>query len=492
MPDQFLHGVEVLEVTDGKRPIRSAKSSVIGLVGTALAGPYAPSTRASNSISGVTYTFTNGWNGVTAIAPGQNSGLNEDGNDYQIRILQGAQTNATTVARAAKIITITLKVNETAAGVAAAVNAATATVLIRAVADSPTMAQAAPSGNLQLIGGNSGSSSPDLLAFPFDVPVLVTASSPEIALLPADSYLAKSLAAIFKQAGAVVAVVRTETIYSGTIGGSNLASTGVFALKKSRSLLGLTPRILLCENSSDVAIIGSLKSVAASLRAVIIAGLSVSSIASAVAATAWSAANGNERVYSLWPSVNGGEDAAPYAAGAQARSDNERGFWWSLSNQEIFGINSLDAPVDWELGNQSSLANILNEGNVATFIREGGFRLWGNRTGSIDQKWAFLCVRRTADIINDSILRAHLWAVDRNITKTYLEEVTESVNGYLRNLENQDAILGGKCWPDPELNSAANITQGKVFFNFDFTPPYPAEHVTFRSQLVNDYISELV
>jgi len=39
--------------------------------------------------------------------------------------------------------------------------------------------------------------------------------------------------------------------------------------------------------------------------------------------------------------------------------------------------------------------------------------------------------------------------------------------------------------------SAANIQLGKVFFNFDFTPVYPAEHVTFRSHLVNDYIEEV-
>ncbi|WP_408939017.1 phage tail sheath C-terminal domain-containing protein [Haematospirillum jordaniae] len=52
------------------------------------------------------------------------------------------------------------------------------------------------------------------------------------------------------------------------------------------------------------------------------------------------------------------------------------------------------------------------------------------------------------------------------------------------------AVLGGRCWADPDLNTPANITQGKIYFNFDFTPPYPAEHITFRSHLVNDYIKE--
>jgi len=38
----------------------------------------------------------------------------------------------------------------------------------------------------------------------------------------------------------------------------------------------------------------------------------------------------------------------------------------------------------------------------------------------------------------------------------------------------------------------ANIADGKVFFDVEFTPPFPAEHITFRSKLVNDYIEEIL
>jgi phage tail sheath protein FI len=31
-----------------------------------------------------------------------------------------------------------------------------------------------------------------------------------------------------------------------------------------------------------------------------------------------------------------------------------------------------------------------------------------------------------------------------------------------------------------------------VFFDFDFTPPFPAERVTFRSHLVNSYVTDLL
>ena len=35
MPEQFLHGVEVVEIDSGPRPIRTVRSSVVGLIGTA-------------------------------------------------------------------------------------------------------------------------------------------------------------------------------------------------------------------------------------------------------------------------------------------------------------------------------------------------------------------------------------------------------------------------------------------------------------------------
>ena len=35
MAEQFLHGVEVIEIDSGPRPIRTVRSSVIGIIGTA-------------------------------------------------------------------------------------------------------------------------------------------------------------------------------------------------------------------------------------------------------------------------------------------------------------------------------------------------------------------------------------------------------------------------------------------------------------------------
>lgn len=244
------------------------------------------------------------------------------------------------------------------------------------------------------------------------------------------------------------------------------------------------------------AVVAELIGIAERLRAVIFADCPNTNDEDAIA---YAGDFGSKRVMAIDPKVikvdadgnNQTEWTSACAAGLQAKSDNDRGFWWSLSNQNINGIIGTSRPIDFTLGDSSSRANLLNEQKVSTVIRQDGFRFWGNRTLSSDPKWAFLCVVRTADIINDSLMAAHLWAVDRGITKQYVTDVVEGVNAYLRHLVNIGAILGGECWADPDLNTPDQIAQGKIYFDFSFTPVYPAEHIVFRSHLVDDFISEI-
>jgi phage tail sheath protein FI len=180
------------------------------------------------------------------------------------------------------------------------------------------------------------------------------------------------------------------------------------------------------------------------------------------------------------------------AAGVIVKSDQDRGFWYSPSNREIKGITGTARAIDFAMGDSNARANLLNEQDITTVIHQSGYRLWGNHTCSSDAKWQFISVRRTADMINDSLLRAHLWAVDRNITSSYVESVVSGINAYLRHLKSIGAILGGNCWADPELNSKDQIQLGRVTFSFDFTPPYPAESIVFRSQMVDNYLEEII
>jgi Bacteriophage tail sheath protein len=343
-------------------------------------------------------------------------------------------------------------------------------------------------------------------AFPLDTPVLIAGSPLEAADLGADGTLLDAVNAVLDQIGAMVVVVRvaegaddaeTQTNVIGGVDGATGDYTGLQALIAAQSVIHVEPRIVIAPGFSHVqAVATDMIIVADRLKGVAILDGGNTTDADALAYAILFAATRRAYVVDPWTkiwdttnSVAVLEPASARVAGMIARSDNERGFWWSPSNQAMAGIVGTGRPVDFKLGDPNSRANLLNEGKVATIINQDGYRLWGNRTTSTDAKWAFLNVVRTADIINDSLQRAHLWAVDRNISKNYFVDVAGSVNNYLRHLKKIGAILGGECWADPELNTPAELQAGRTYFDFDFTPPAPAEHITFRSHLVNDYFT---
>lgn len=344
----------------------------------------------------------------------------------------------------------------------------------------------------------------DSTAFPLNVPVLIAGNRTEAAKLGVSGTLPDAIDGIFDQIGAMVVVVRVEhsddnaqmlANVQGGISTTTGARTGVQAFLDAGSKLGLTPRILIAPQfSNEVGIVQELMGIAERLKAVIIAEAPSTTDTAAIA---YQKNFGSARVYVIDPRVmvlaNGVEvakPASPRVAGLMARIDKTYGWHYSPSNHEIYGVTGTERPIDFEL-NGECRANYLNENKIATIINQNGFRLWGNLTCSNDPKWQFLSVRRTADMLNESLLYAHNWAVDRGISKTFVDDIVMSVNGFLRSLVAQGRILGGKCWAAPELNSENEIANGHITFSFDFTPVYPSQHITFNSHLVNDYISEI-
>lgn len=332
----------------------------------------------------------------------------------------------------------------------------------------------------------------DKKLFPLNEPILVTGGG-KITNLGIAGTLPSAINSIFDQIGAVLVIVRVSDEETEDQTTKDNIIAGLTAFVASESTIHVTPRILIApEFTSDVDILTAMIPIAERLKSIIIAdGPNTDDTQAITYASEFS----SNRIYVVDPWVKVNDKIlppSPFVAGIIAKSDNERGFWYSPSNQEILGITGLARPIDFSFGDANCSANLLNENNVATIIHQDGYRLWGNRTTSSDTKWAFLSVRRTVDLINDSILRAHLWAVDRNITRTYLEDVSESVNAYLASLKAQGAILGGFCHAPKDMNTSANIQDGKVCFDLEFTPPYPAESITFRSYLTNSYINEVI
>lgn len=348
--------------------------------------------------------------------------------------------------------------------------------------------------------------------FPLNTPILINGSYTEARRLGTLGTLPTALDGILAQTGAMVVVVRiaegvasgegneaitaAEATINNVIGSvsGNGEYNGVYSFLAAKSMLGVTPRILCAPGFSTAEVVTELNIIAGRLRAIVVADCPANetnaNLISFVNACA------SARVYAVYPEVintkNTTVPASPYVAGVIAKTDNDEGFWVSPSNKAINGIIGLSKPIDFTLGDSSCRANYLNEQKIATIINQNGYKLWGNRTTAGEGAYQFLCVRRTADIISDSILQSHLWAVDRNIVKNYLTDVTENVNAFLATLKSQGAILAGKCVANKELNTAQNILEGKVYFDFEFTPAYPAEQVTFRAYLNNENIETVL
>lgn len=335
----------------------------------------------------------------------------------------------------------------------------------------------------------------DAETFPLDTPILVNSES-FIAKAGTSGTLKHALEDIYRQSGALVVVVRveqgadeTETIgkFIGEINNETNTFTGLKALLFAESLLGVRPRLVVAPEYSHLVGIGSeMEAVAKKLNAIAIIDGSEAGYSDVIA----ECKNFDEVLF-----VNGGiklidssgqtvtRKASATIAGHIVRVDNEEGYWHSPSNRKIYGIVGTSEPIDHAIGSTTSKANLYNSENVACIInQDGGFYFWGNRLAN----GTMLPHQRIRYLIGDSILVAHQSAVDRNVTKNYVQSVKNGVNKLLRRLKAREVIVGGECWLDKELNQSA-IGTAQVYWDYDLGFYDVAERLTFRQHITDSY-----
>jgi len=184
------------------------------------------------------------------------------------------------------------------------------------------------------------------------------------------------------------------------------------------------------------------------------------------------------------------------AAGLRARVDDERGYWWSSSNNELVGVIGLERSLTARVDDPYSEVNLLNENGITTVFNSfgTGLRLWGNRTAAwptVTHMKNFENVRRTKDIVDESIRYSSLQFVDRPINDALIESIVETVNQFLRKLIRDEALIGGECWYDSARNPQTQIELGQLLFNYKLTPPPPFERGTFETEITGEYLATL-
>jgi phage tail sheath protein FI len=337
--------------------------------------------------------------------------------------------------------------------------------------------------------------------------VMITNEREAVAAFGPDSAMTKACQAIYTRAKAVIVACGVAKLEdpaeqtSAIIGGvqANGKRTGLQALLDGKSRFNAQPRLLVTpKHSSTLAVGTALVALADKLR-----GLAILDGPNTTdeAVLAYAENFGAKRTFLVDPGVQYWDTTADatvdapgsaWVAGLFAWTDSEYGFWASPSNKEFVGITGTSRPIEFLDGDETCRANLLNNANITTIIRDDGFRLWGNRTLSSDPKWAFVTRVRTMDIVMDAILYGHKWAVDRSITATYIKDVTEGLQAFMRDLKAQGAIINFEVFADPELNTASQLEQGKVYWNIRFTDVPPAENPNFRVEVTNQWLTEVL
>ena len=500
MPDQFLHGIEIIEVDDGIRPIRTVRASIIGVCGTA-----------PNSAPGTAATLVTGNVVLNTAIQYTAVDVGIAGNQVTVKYTDPLDVN-----QVLAVSVIGSAIDVSLATDASGVITSTAALVITAVNANVDAAALVTAANWSTSDGSGVLVAQRALSlsggvdepFPLNTPVLCT-NRPAASRLDPSSVgggtLPDAMDGIYDQAGAVCVVVRVDegvddaatiTNILGGVDGATGVYTGLHCFESARDALGVVPRILIAPGfSNDLSVANELNQIAESIKAVsVIDGPDTTD----EAALQYAAGFDSARLYMIdpWVRVRQPDGAyvskpgSPRVAGLIAKSDQDTGYWASPSNQVINGVVGTTRAVSWSIGDPSTRANILNEGRVATVVYEGGYRLLGDRSLSLDSKWQFLNARRVADMLNESVMLSQLYALDRQITLRFKDVVAGSVNSYIRQLMSQGALKDGRCIPNEELNTPEAEANGNVYFDMQFRIYYPAEHITFRSALISGQVSD--
>ncbi len=345
----------------------------------------------------------------------------------------------------------------------------------------------------------------DATVFPLNTPVLITNTQAAVAKAGTNGTLKTALKAMANQANSICVVVRVATAVDeaaqtanviGTVD-ANGKYTGAKALLLAKSKLGVQPRIIGAPGLDTLAVATELAAIAQKLRA--FAYAYAWGCTTKEEAVAYRDAFAARELMVIWPNFLAFNTdtaqtetvpAVAVAMGLRAKIDNEIGWHKTLSNVAVNGVTGIDADVTWDLQDPATDAGYLNSNQITTLIQQNGYRFWGSRTCSDDPLFAFENYTRTAQIMADTIAEAHMWAIDKPMHGSLVNDMLEGIKAKQREMTRLGYLMGGDAWYDPELNSKDTLKAGKLYIDYDYTPVPPLEDLTFRQRITDSYLAD--
>lgn len=479
MAANFLHGVETIEIDKGPRPIRGVKTAVVGLVGTA-------------PIFAVDGTLATVNEPVLVLS------------DRDAAQFFGPQMEGYTIPQALDAIF------DQGRGIAIVIN----------VFDPAT--HTSEQAEIDKTFGADGTIQLDHEGI-FDL--VVTSSDGNTTYVAGDDYTLDPATGMVTRVaqGAIAAAATVKVAYDyadpqkvlpsdiiGSVDGAG-KRLGLQALQDTYNEMGFFAKILIAPVYGTLnAVASELNVMASKLRAVALVDAPIG--VTFQQAIAGRGPNGSinfnyssERMVLCYPHLKvfdiatEDERLEPFSqrlAGVICAVDNDRGYWWSPSNNEIKGITGVERRLSAMINDPTTEVNILNENGIVTLFNSfgTGLRTWGNRSAAwptVTHPKNFINVRRTADVIHESIEYSMLQFIDRPINQALIDDIRESVNAFMRTLIGRGALIDGTCLYDPAKNEPTQLALGHIVFDIEFMPPTPAERITFESFINIEMLRQL-
>lgn len=472
MAANYLHGVETVEVERGPRPVRTVKSAVIGLIGTAPIGVVNVSTLTLSEKDAAAFgPQLPGFTIPQALDAIYDHGA---GTMIVINVLDPA-THKTAVANEAIAFDASTDRVKLAHGAVASLVLKSTDGATTYVADTDYTADLVTGEIVRIKGGGIVAGGSAKANYDYADPTKVTAAD-----------------------------------IIGAVNGAGVR-TGLKALKDTYNLFGFFAKILIapafCTQNS---VATELIAMADQLGAIAYIDAPIGTTYAQALAGRGPAGTINfntssDRVRLCYPHVKvydpvlNAERLEPLsarAAGLRAKVDLDKGFWWSSSNQELAGVIGVERQLSAMIDDPQSEVNLLNEVGITTVFNSygSGLRLWGNRSAAwptVTHMRNFENVRRTGDVINESIRYFSQQYIDMPLNQALIDSLVESVNGYGRKLIGDGALIGFKAWYDPARNEATELAAGHLLISYKYTPPPPLERLTYETEITSEYLVTL-
>ncbi|MBX3640690.1 MAG: phage tail sheath family protein [Nitrosomonas sp.] len=169
-------------------------------------------------------------------------------------------------------------------------------------------------------------------------------------------------------------------------------------------------------------------------------------------------------------------------AGIYARTDATRGVHKAPANEQVRGALGLTYNVSREEHGELNRKGV----NVIRMFPDG-IRIWGARTLAAEaSEWRYIPVRRTFNMIKESIQEGTRWTVFEPNDMMTWKSVERDIRAFLMRVWRDGALLGAtpeqaffvKC--DAETNPPEVRDAGQLIAEIGIAPVKPAEFIVFR------------